>query len=229
MPGTYAAVTHVLFDLDGLLIDSETFYEKIISDIAGQYGKKYTKEVRARILGTPEMITSQLAVDLMELPMTPDEFCMKMRKGVEAELQNPPLLPGAEKLIRHLAKHKIPFAMATSGSKEATEIKLQHATELFDLFHHRVMGSSDPEVKKGKPNPDIFLVCAAKFPEPPNPSKCLVFEDAPNGVRAAVAAGMQVVMVPSAEIPEELKEGATLVLQSLEEFHPELFGLPKFE
>ncbi|XP_065157776.1 pseudouridine-5'-phosphatase-like [Atheta coriaria] len=229
MPGTYAAVTHVLFDLDGLLIDSETFYEKIIGDIAGQYGKKYTKEVRARILGTPEMMTSQLAVELMELPLTPEEFFLRMRKGVEAELHNPPLLPGAEKLIRHLAKHKIPFAMATSGSKEATDIKLQSSAELFNLFHHKVMGSSDAEVKKGKPNPDIFLVCAQRFPDPPNPSKCLVFEDAPNGVKAAVAAGMQVVMVPSDEISDELKEGATLVLQSLEQFHPEEFGLPKFD
>lgn len=77
-----------------LVLDSETFYEKIIGDIAGQYGKKYTKEVRARILGTPEMMTSQLAVELMELPLTPEEFFLRMRKGVEAELHNPPLLPG---------------------------------------------------------------------------------------------------------------------------------------
>lgn len=109
------------------------------------------------------------------------------------------------------------------------EIKITNHRELFKLFHHRVCGSSDPEVKQGKPAPDIFLIAASRFPEKPDPSKCLVFEDAPNGVQAANSAGMQVVMVPDERVPLEMCKLATQRLRSLEEFQPELFGLPPFK
>lgn len=111
------------------------------------------------------------------------------------------------------------------------------------------MGSSDAAVREGKPAPDIFLVAAARFPDRPWPEQvrsfclnflhkrnslsiqmqCLVFEDAPNGVQAAVSAGMQVVMVPDPSIHPELRKQATVVLDSLEDFQPEIFGLPAFE
>lgn len=97
------------------------------------------------------------------------------------------------------------------------------------MFHHLTMGSSDPEVTKGKPDPAIFLVCASRFPDKPKPEDCLVFEDAVNGIKAANAANMQVVAVPDPRIdPEQLKT-ATLVLESLDQFKPELFGLPAFD
>lgn len=124
--------------------------------------------------------------------------------------------------------------------------------ELFSLFHHKVMGTTDPDVKVGKPAPDIFLVAARRFTEPATPSdvrlipttrcanlfnfliffcnfQCLVFEDAPNGVRAACLAGMQSVMVPDVHVSQELRKEATIVIDSLEQFEPELFGLPPFK
>jgi len=139
------------------------------------------------------------------------------------------LIPGAERLIRHLHNHGIPMAVGTSSTTQSVAIKTKSHLQLFSLIDNFVCGLDDPLVTRGKPAPDVFLACAARFPTRVDPSSCLVFEDAPNGVRAALAAGMQVVMLPDKDLVSEddLSE-ATLTLGSLTEFKPELFGLPAF-
>lgn len=84
-------------------------------------------------------------------------------------------------------------------------------------------------MSKGKPDPELFQKAAAGFSPPPSPEACLVFEDAPSGVQAAVRAGMSVVMVPDAQLDPALHAGAHQVLTSLEQFDPEAWGLPPFE
>ncbi|KAJ8310232.1 hypothetical protein KUTeg_012097 [Tegillarca granosa] len=109
------------------------------------------------------------------------------------------------------------------------ELKTTNHKDLFAFFHHLVYIGCDPEVKHGKPSPDGFLIAAQRFPDNPDPKKVLVFEDAPNGVEAARAAGMQCVWVPS--IPLDVNkhsDKATQILTSLEEFKPEDFGLPPY-
>lgn len=81
------------------------------------------------------------------------------------------VLLGAEKLVRHLHSKNVPIAVATSSSKDSYELKATRHKEFFSLFNHKVFGGSDPEVKFGKPSPDIFLVCASRFSENPNPKK----------------------------------------------------------
>ena len=108
-------------------------------------------------------------------------------------------------------------------------MKTTNKEALFDLFSHYVC-SDDPELKHGKPAPDIFQLAASRFPnKPSSSSNVLVLEDAPNGVQAALAANMNVVMVPDSRIDPSLCTKAHLCLKSLNEFDPEPWGLPPYQ
>lgn len=229
MASNFRKVTHCIFDMDGLLLDTEKIYERILGDVCKSYNSPYPWTTRMRVLGTTEQRTVSIIVNDLKLSCTVDDFLKKFREKQLLELGGAPLLKGAERLVRHLHQHNIPIALATSSGADSVEVKIKNHQELFALFNHKVMGSSDAEVKEGKPAPDIFLVAAKRFPDCPKPDQCLVFEDAPNGVTAGVSAGMQVVMVPDPHISEEQRKHATVVLDSLEEFKPEQFGLPAFE
>ncbi|XP_045471997.1 probable pseudouridine-5'-phosphatase isoform X1 [Harmonia axyridis] len=295
-------ITNVIFDMDGLLLDTEIFYKRAINEIAMSFGKVYTPKVMNKVIGTPQTETCKIAIKEMNLPLgveqfrslfvklsysrmhnvdfLPDteilytkayenilqrDFNVKMPTDFKSEimglntdqvnekfittfklpvnavkfqeikdkelnvlLSKNQKMPGAQKLVEHLHKQKIPIAVATSSGQQSFDLKTKDHKEFFKLFDHIVLGSSDPEVKKGKPAPDIFLVCASRFPNKPKPEDCLVFEDSPNGIQGANAAGMQTVMVPDPNLDKEMTKEATMVLKSLEEFKPELFGLPAF-
>ncbi|XP_058801205.1 pseudouridine-5'-phosphatase-like isoform X1 [Phymastichus coffea] len=222
-------VTHCIFDMDGLLIDSESVYKKIYRSICEKYGHSYGGDLAFEVLGRPERVGAELIINYYKLPLSIDEFQDFYHRLQREFFHNVNMMPGAERLLRHLKKHNVPIALATSSSAESFALKTGHLKEVFDLFEHKVLGGSDPDVKHGKPSPDIFIVAAKRFSDVPDPSKCLVFEDAPNGVQAAIDAGCQAVMVPDEALPEKYTEKATLVLKSLMEFKPELFGLPKFD
>ncbi|KAG5343555.1 HDHD1 phosphatase, partial [Acromyrmex charruanus] len=225
----YNKVTHCIFDMDGLLLNTEHLYTKAFNRITNRYDKEFTWEHKAQTMGFKTKDVAEYVVETLELPLTKDEF-KKEIVGIYQELfphTNP--MPGAVRLLKHLKKNNIPIALATSSDQENYELKTSRWHDLFELFHHKVLGGSDPEVVHGKPEPDIFFIAAKRFSNNPDPSKCLVFEDAPNGVKAALSAGMQVVMVPDPMLPKRYTTEATLVLDSLEKFEPEKFGLPPYE
>ncbi|XP_058119028.1 probable pseudouridine-5'-phosphatase [Anopheles ziemanni] len=225
---SFRKVTHCIFDMDGLLLDTERLYTEVTQSIAEPYGKTYTWEIKQTIMGLQRDEAAEAIVAALELPLTPAEYVQISTERINRVMEECQLMPGAERLVRHLHQHQIPIALATSSGADSVEVKTKNHRELFELFGHKVMGSSDAEVKEGKPAPDIFLVAASRFPDQPDPTQCLVFEDAPNGVTAAIAAGMQAVMVPDPHIEEDQRKHATVVLRSLEDFRPEEFGLPAF-
>ncbi|XP_069105038.1 pseudouridine-5'-phosphatase-like isoform X2 [Argopecten irradians] len=225
-----APVTHVIFDVDGLILDTERLYTQITDKIVEQYGKTFTWDVKSKQMGKKDVEAAKILIDELQLPITPEEYLVQARAQQKILFPTVDLLPGAEKLIKHLHKHKVPIAVATGSSKRSIGLKTTRHQELFSLFLHFVYSSDDPEVKHGKPAPDCFLIASSRFSDSPDPSKCLVLEDAVNGVVAAHAAGMQCVWVPDPQQPQDgYKETATLTLTSLTEFKPELFGLPPYE
>ncbi|XP_065220146.1 pseudouridine-5'-phosphatase-like [Planococcus citri] len=225
----YQPVTHVIFDLDGLLLNTETLYFKLDSALCAKHGGKFTTEIKRKIMGTTELRSAEIIVEELKLPVTPQDYLSQLKQSAMEHITEVDVMPGVDELFQHLHENNIPFAIATGSSYQIYLKKVQKHEKLFSLVDHITAASSDPDVKNGKPAPDVFLVCADRFKDKPHPSKCLVFEDAPAGVTAAVSAGMQVVMVPDEDyITDDLKRDATVVLKSLKDFRPEWFGLPPY-
>uniref|UniRef100_A0A5S6QEC9 pseudouridine 5'-phosphatase n=1 Tax=Trichuris muris TaxID=70415 RepID=A0A5S6QEC9_TRIMR len=228
---TLKPVTHVIFDNDGLLLNTETLYEEAISTILSRYGKgKYTWELKLKQMGRAQEVAYQIIIDEYKLPMSVQQMIKETDALLLDRFPNSQLMPGADRLIRHLHTHNVPIGLCTASRKKYFALKTSKHKELYQLFHHVVCIPEEVEIKTGKPHPDCYLVCASRFADPvPKPSSVLVFEDSANGVEAALMAGMQVVMVPDRRMAPENRLAATQCIDSLLDFKPEAFGLPPFQ
>ncbi|MCK9167753.1 MAG: HAD family phosphatase [Bacteroidales bacterium] len=181
----------LIFDLDGLLIDSERLYQKVSFDLCATYGKVPSDALFQRVIGRKLAESMVIYVEMLELPISPETLykmiVSRMKKEIKDHLD---LMPGAREILSRFYG-TLPMALATGSSMELLEVIFER-TQIAHFFN--VIQTSDT-IKKGKPNPEIFQRVMKKFSA--SPSQCLILEDAQNGVVAAKKAGAYVIAVPN--------------------------------
>lgn len=215
----------VIFDMDGLLLDTEGIYTEVTNTIANRHGKTFDWAVKQHSIGRGSQDFAEYVIRALDLPMSPEEFLTTRQPMLDERFPHAKPMQGAEKLVRHLAEHNIPIAVGTSSSLHYFGVKSSNHGDWFELFRH-VVTADHEEVKAAKPAPDIFLVAASKLGV--DPKDCLVFEDSPFGITAAKTAGMYAVAVPDSNMPVESYTHADLVLKSLADFPLQDWGLPGY-
>lgn len=187
-----------IFDMDGLLLDTERLYQESWVEMARTFGQTADPAFPAAVSGTSgegmrEVIRRYYpAVD----PYAFQAGCIARVDGILDE-QGPPVKPGAGELLEYLGARGVKLAVASSTGRERILSNLRAAR--LDRFFDVVV--SGQQVERGKPEPDIFLFAAREIGCPPE--DCYVFEDSVNGVRAGMAAGCVTVMVPDLVPPPE--------------------------
>ena len=217
-------VRAVIYDMDGLLLDTEVFYTEVTQQIVGRFGKTFDWSVKSKMIGRPAIDSAHVLVQALGLPIKPEQYLEEREQLLAERFPQAQAKPGAERLVRHLAKKRVPQAVATSSNRFFFDLKTQFH-DWFDLFD-KVVTVDNPAVKHGKPAPDIFLVAAEQLQA--DPSECLVFEDAPSGLQAALAAQMAVVVVPDPNMDRAHYQAAHQVLSSIDDFDPVLWSLPGY-
>ena len=169
-------ITHVIWDLDGTLLDTEPSYLISGTEIARKYGRELTPAIREQMMGRPGLVAARIFLDALEIDViTPEQFIEERETMLEALFRACQPMPGALALSRHLHAHGIPQAVATSSSRRNVGFKTVSHTDWFGTFG-AVVTSED--VEHGKPAPDIFLHAASLIDAPP--ASTLVFEDSPS-------------------------------------------------
>jgi beta-phosphoglucomutase-like phosphatase (HAD superfamily) len=172
-----AAITHILFDLDGLLIDTETCYTVANDAVAQRYGTRFTWDLKSRIMGRSDHESATIIINELKLPLTVDQLLDQIHEEFSIALKDVQLMPGAERLVRHLYASGIPMAIATGSDSHQYFSKIAKFDDFFsksNFFRHYVLAGDDPHVKRGKPFPDVFIEAMNRFEPNLKPQNVLV-------------------------------------------------------
>ena len=216
-----------LFDLDGTLLDTEPIYDAIEQQIVNDYGngKIIEWKIRQQLLGSPPLINAKLLIENYDIKLTPDEFLKLRDKLLEEPFKKSKFKKGAKETT-HKCKYELGLktAIATSSSKHNFENKTNHLKDWLNEDIDIIVTNDDKRIKEGKPAPDIFILSAKELGL--QPQECIVFEDAPSGIQAAISAEIGIIVAVMEKKLRNSLEGLfydknktkLIVLDSLEEF-----------
>lgn len=200
----------VVFDLDGLMFNTEDLYQQVGGEVLARRGKTFDSELLDQMMGRQSHIALQIMIDWHKLDDTPDGLAaesMEIMFGLLPKQLEP--MPGLLDLLNSLEAAEIPKAIATSSSRKfVTRVLAQ-----FDLAPRFSFVLTAEDIANGKPAPDVYLLAAEKHGK--KPEQIMVLEDSQIGCRAAIAAGTHAVAVPSGQSEQHNFEGVKLIADSL--------------
>lgn len=208
----------VVFDLDGVLLDSEQVWDEVREELVKERGGRWHEQAQTEMMGMSSVEWSRYMHDELDLPEPPEEISAEVvRRLDEVYRKRLPLIDGAREAVERLAA-RWPLGLASSSNREVIDLVLD-LSGLAGFF--RVTVSSE-EVPRGKPAPDVYLEAARGLGVPPE--RCAAVEDSHNGIRSAKAAGMRVIAIPNQHYPpgEEALALADVTLGSLAELTPSI-------
>ena len=203
----------VVFDLDGVILDTEEVWEEVRREYVAEHGREFLPDSQTRMMG---MSTGEWSRHLSEdvgVPRTPEQVAADVLGRMAGRYREAlPLIPGSMAAVRRLAE-RFPLALASSSARILIDQVLATAG-LSDAFRTTL---STEEVARGKPAPDVYLAAVERLGL--DPGACAAVEDSSNGLRAAGAAGLAVVAVPHGVYPPaaDALALASLVIESLDE------------
>lgn len=211
-------VRAVIFDLDGVLVDSEELWDVVRRDVAAEAGRRWPTEATRAMQGMSTAEWSAYLTGAVGVPAEPDKVAAtvidRMAAQYEARL---PLLPGAVEVVERLGR-RWPLGLASSSPRRLIDTVLESA----GLAHWFQVSVSTEQVTAGKPSPAVYQTAAQRLGV--RSQEAIAIEDSTNGLRSAAAAGLGVLAVPNAAYPpsEDALTLADVVVHSLDEITEEL-------
>ena len=206
----------IVFDLDGVLLDSEHVWAEARQQLAEERGGRWHDQASRDMMGMSSHEWSRYMHEVIGLPEPPEEISAEVVGRLDAIYREKlPLFDGAVEAVKGLAA-RWPLGLASSSNRELIDLVLE-LSGLAPCFQVTV---SSEEVARGKPAPDVYLDAAHRLGV--RPGRCAAVEDSENGIRSAKAAGMRVLAIPNPLYPpaEDALALADDVLDSLEELTP---------
>jgi HAD superfamily hydrolase (TIGR01509 family) len=210
----------VIFDLDGVLLDSERRWNEIKRAIVEETGGRWHDGAPTAMMGMSSPEWSAYLRDELEVPKAAEEINdLVVRRLAASYADDLPLLPGAVDAVGAVGE-RWPLGLASSSNREVIDdfLRLAGLDDEFDVT------ISSEQVERGKPSPDVYLEAAALLHA--EPERCVAVEDSSNGIRAAAAAGMAVIAIPNEHYPPEADalELAAVTIGGVRELTPELIA-----
>ena len=210
----------VVFDLDGLLLDSEQLWDAAREQFVRERGGRWHERAQRDMMGMSSPEWSRYLHDELGVAEPPEEISAEVVRRLETLYRERlPLLPGAREAVERLGA-RWPLALASSSNRELIDLVL----ELMGVAHLFRTTVSSEEVARGKPAPDVYLEAARRLDV--DPARAAAIEDSESGIRSAKEAGMRVIAIPNEHFPptDETLAHADLVLDSLAELTPAAVG-----